>query len=197
MIARRACGLQNSRRKPGDDTPVGGLATQIQRRHGEEVMRMVGFITRVIAPLMAALGRAAAFLRGSDKTRTANDGFHTTRDGKIRYVPRNLFRHIKRGVRMARYRMGGPKLTGARLARVSKSSCPANLTVQAFKVDENGFRLHRHHAGCTCGQHLFQSPQEREKWRNFFTSGAVIDEVRPYGPDTGLISALQPNEAAH
>lgn len=110
-------------------------------------MKFAGIFARVIAPIMAALGRVMSYIRGG-KSRSVTEGFHVNRSGKVIYPRgyRGYMRRLSNWKRGASMRTGGPVLTGKRLERVSKSSCPANLLVQP-----------RYYSGvkhCACGQHL-------------------------------------------
>jgi hypothetical protein len=86
-------------------------------------MKFAGVFTRIIAPIMAALGRVMAYIRGG-KSRTITDGFHVTRDGRVTYKSRSMRsyeRKLHRWGRSAAMRTGGPKLTGDRLLRAARN----------------------------------------------------------------------------
>lgn len=105
-------------------------------------MNFAGVFTRILAPIMAVLNAAVAFVRGRGSADTTKDGYHVSRDGRVQYKSRSMRsyeRKMHRWGRRTGMRTGGPILTGARLLRVAKSCCPANLIVCR--------------KACLCGQH--------------------------------------------
>jgi hypothetical protein len=115
-------------------------------------MKFAGVFTRIIAPIMAALGRVMAYIRGG-KSRTITEGFHVSRDGRVTYKSRGMRSYERKMYRWGRrnsMRTGGPVLTGARLLKARKSCCPANLTAQP--------RFLKGHNTCNCGMHTDSAP---------------------------------------
>lgn len=114
-------------------------------------MKFAGIFTRVIAPIMAALGRVMSYIRGG-KSRSVTEGFHVNRKGKTIYPRgyRGYMRRLGNWKRSASMRTGGPKLTGDRLRKLQKSCCPANLTAQPRFLKGNNT--------CSCGMHIGAAP---------------------------------------
>lgn len=88
---------------------------------------------RALMPLLSAVKAVTGWL--FRKAGKVEDGFHVRRDGRVIYHGRNGVEKFRRWKRRQYGPTLPPKLTGARLARVSRSCSPYNLTVMPKHLD--------------------------------------------------------------
>lgn len=105
-------------------------------------MKIFGTLIAILSTVGASLRSGLAFIR--HKTKSAEDGFHVRRDGRIIYHGRlgpEKFSKFGWGFRPRLAPLGCPKMTGARLIKTLKSCDSSNLIVNPRYLREEKYSV--------------------------------------------------------